>query len=301
MREVTAQIVIHLSHRDRNIHMNQRQELLNKIIAWLENNTEVATAILVGSDARNDHPSDEYSDYDIEIYTDKFEQYAQDESWLSRFGNIWVNVREKTDEGYPTRLVIYEGGLKVDFSLRPTSYLTKLIERGTLPNYYQEGCQFLVDKNSYQNKFKQCKFDTQSDDLNPKEFLRIVEEFWFEVWHIGKYLKRNDLWVAKFRDAGVKEFLLKMIEWHAKSVKGLDSNTWYQGRFMQEWTDVQTWEELDSCFGHFNAGDSWQALFSTMKLFRKLARETASNLEYEYPDEVDKNITDWVNNQYSRS
>lgn len=281
--------------------MNQREELFDKIISWLEDNDEVATAILVGSDARSDHPSDEYSDYDIEIYTDKFEQYAQDESWLSKFGNIWVNVREKTDEGYPTRLVIYEGSLKVDFSLRPVSYLTKLLEKNVLPNYYQEGYRFLVDRSLYKNKFEQCKFATHINDLNPKEFQRIVEEFWFEVWHIAKYLKRNDLWVVKFRDAGVKEFLLKMIEWNAKSVKGSDLNTWHQGRFIKEWTDVQTWNELDSCFGHFNASDTWKALFSTMKLFRRLAKETAANLKYQYPDEVDKNITDWVNNQHAKS
>lgn len=278
--------------------MNNRAELFNKIKNWLANKSDIKAAILVGSDARIDHPSDKYSDYDIEIYTDEFENYARDEKWLGEFGKIWVNVRDKTDEGFPTRLVIYEKSIKVDFSLRPVSYLTKLIKTGFLPNYYQLGYEFLTDRDSYKETFMALKFAPNEKDLDPKEFRRVVEEFWFEIWHIAKYLKRNDLWVAKFRDGCAKEFLLKMIEWHAKSINGVNFNTWHQGRFMNEWTDKQTWNDLKTCFGQFDAENSWKALLSTMSVFRRLAKEAAQNLKYQYPEKIDLFISQWVNAQY---
>lgn len=277
--------------------MNQSQVLFEKINAWLQDNPEILASILVGSVARKDHPSDQYSDYDIEIYSDNYESYAKNEKWLSQFGDIWVNVREKSDEGHPARLVIYNGGIKVDFSLHPTESLTKIIKKGVIPNYYQYGYRFLVDRGSFENEFRQCQFDAHFDDLNPSEFQRIIEEFWFEAWHIAKYLKRKDLWVVKVRDAGIKEFLLKMIEWHSKS-KNPNVNTWHQGRFMHEWADSKVLEELDSCFGHFNEVDSWKSLFAMMDLFRRVSKEAAKNLNYSYPTPVDVNISNWINAQF---
>lgn len=278
--------------------MNNRVEFFNKIKNWLANKSDIKAAILVGSDARVDHPSDKYSDYDIEIYTDEFVNYVQDEKWLGKFGNIWVNVRDKTDEGFPTCLVIYEESIKVDFSLRPVSYLTKLIKTGFLPNYYQQGYEFLSDRDSYKETYRALNFAPNAKDLDTKEFRRVIEEFWFEIWHIAKYLKRNDLWVVKFRDGCAKEFLLKMIEWHAKSINGVNFNTWHQGRFMKEWTDEHTWNDLKTCFSQFDAESSWKALLSTMNVFRRLAKETAQNLKYQYPEKVDLFISQWVDARY---
>lgn len=83
--------------------MVTRETLFLKILGWLQSHPDIKSAILVGSDTRKDHPSDEYSDYDIEIYTELYEKYTNDENWLNILGEVWVNVREKTDEGFLMR------------------------------------------------------------------------------------------------------------------------------------------------------------------------------------------------------
>lgn len=271
--------------------------MLEKIKKWLTSQPDIQASILVGSDVRTDHPADQYSDYDIEIYSDAFLEYANSERWLQELGSVWICVREMTNEDTPARLVIFEGGYKVDFSLFPLKVIENNVSSGVLPEIYGKGYEFLIDKNSYEDSFKKLKFTSHQDDLSEKEFHRIIEEFWFEVWHVAKYLKRGDLWTAKFRDNETKKFLLQMIEWHTKSIHGKDSNTWHQGKFMKEWVDNQTWEELQNVYGHFDTGDGWTALQATMGLFRRLGTETAKKMGFTYPENTDKKISAWVKDQ----
>lgn len=275
--------------------MNDKQKLLDKIKVWMEENPKIGAAILVGSRVRNDHPSDQYSDYDIEVYAENPEELTNNEAWLEIFDEVWVVVRDKTEDGFPTRLVIYDEGLKVDFSLRSIRSLRQMVEGGVRPNYYRDGYDFLVDKEGLVRKFEGMIEEPVEPTLSDKEFRRVVEEFWFEAWHVAKYLKREELWVAKSRDAGMKEFLRQMIEWRAMVVnKNEVIRVWPEGRFMQEWVDRQTWQDLKGCFGHFEAGDSWQSLEQTMKMFRRLAGEVAEKVGYQYPEKVDRKISSWI-------
>jgi aminoglycoside 6-adenylyltransferase len=92
----------------------------------------------------------------------------------------------------------------------------------------------------------------------------------------------------------LKSFLLKMIEWHEQSKHGWDYETYYSGKAMKSWASADTWNSLHQTFARFDGGDSWRSLFVTMNLFRQLARETAEKLGYPYPQEVDRNLTEFV-------
>ena len=116
--------------------------------------------------------------------------------------------------------------------------------------------------------------------------------------YVAKQIRRRELWIVKFRDWTMKEGLLKMIEWHARANQGWDYDTWHDGRFMLEWADPETQEGLYQVFGGFDTVDCWHALLSSMDLFRRLAQETASALDYSYPAELDGNVTDFVKMLY---
>jgi aminoglycoside 6-adenylyltransferase len=63
---------------------------------------------------------------------------------------------------------------------------------------------------------------------------------------------------------------------------------------MKSWASADTWESLHQTFAHFDRVDSWASLFATMNLFRRLALETAQMLDFTYPQEVDRNMTEFV-------
>jgi len=122
----------------------------------------------------------------------------------------------------------------------------------------------------------------------------VVQEFWFEAYHVAKYLKRDDLWAAKYRDWRLKELLLQVLEWREKSRHGWDYDTGYLGTRMKEWVEPWVWARLKEAFGRCEAADSWQALHHTMSIFRDVAQDAANRLGQRYPLEVDQQISHCV-------
>ncbi len=123
----------------------------------------------------------------------------------------------------------------------------------------------------------------------------MVKEFWFEVYHAGIYLKRGDLWSVKFRSWSAHNFLLKMIEWHAEAENDWRCSNPPIGKRMRSWISEDLWKDLHSIFGHFDAEDSWKALFNTMELFRRITAETARSLRFNSMEGLSGNMIGFVN------
>jgi aminoglycoside 6-adenylyltransferase len=128
-----------------------------------------------------------------------------------------------------------------------------------------------------------------------KSFTKNVNEFWFECYHVAKYLYRNDLWTAKLRDMATKELLRQMLEWRESGKRAWNFSAKNGGKEMQNWLNKNSWEALHQCFGKFDKKDSWHALNNTIKLFRKAAREMSRHLKYEYDEQLDRYISQFIN------
>lgn len=275
-----------------------QHEVLSKICTWAEDEEAIQVAILIGSRAI-DGKYDELSDYDISLFTTKETSYLKDDKWLSLINTHWICVHEKLawkDQEIPTRLVIFEGGAKVDFAFYPIEALIELSNAKSLPSDYDAGYKVLLDKGGLTEAIAKPSFQAF---LPPKpsqeEFERVVQEFWFEAYHVAKYLKREDLWRVKFREWEMKDpFLITMLRWHSGAKHGWNIKTHAQGKSMQSWVDEAIWKDLNTCFPHFNADDSWAALEQTTSLFRRIALETANLMNYSYPGEVDRNLSDFI-------
>jgi aminoglycoside 6-adenylyltransferase len=188
------------------------EALLASVLEWAQRDDNVLALITTGSTARADGRRDEFSDLDVELVTRDPQQLLDDDAWFEAFGEVWVTMRfDELD--YPTRLVVYEGGSKVDFTVAGVRRLEEMTER--LDPLYERGYRVLVDKASLAGGLPPA-----SGALRPhatpvqSEFDAVIEEFWFEVTHLPGYLARGELWVVKFRDWTMKEDLLKMLEWH---------------------------------------------------------------------------------------
>jgi len=270
------------------------QTFLDRIIKWGEQEEAVKALILQGSRAAG--IADEYSDYDLAVFCSTYEPYIQEESWLSNIKDVWVCVHEKVvqnDKVFPTRLVIFEGGIKADFTFYTMDVLEALGHKKSLPDEYNRGYLVLLDKESLAASLpKASGKERPANKPSEQEFLRVIKEFWFEVHHVAKYLKREDLWSAKFRSGSINDhFLLKMIQWHEEARLQWQSRMPPLGKRMHSWVDEDTWKALHQIFAHFDSKDSWQALMHTMELFRNIAIATSNKLGYNYPHDLDKHIT----------
>ena len=63
---------------------------------------------------------------------------------------------------------------------------------------------------------------------------------------------------------------------------------------MASWVDISTWNALQGVFAHFEADDSWNALFRILVLFRSLSTNIAHQLGFDYPKAMDDNISGFI-------
>ncbi|MBP5976847.1 aminoglycoside 6-adenylyltransferase [Brasilonema sp. CT11] len=273
--------------------MTKASEIFNRIIQWAEGEESIRAIILVGSRAQNE-PVDELADFDVAVFATSYQSYLQDDKWLFHFGQLWVYIPEQyeiaedneiAEDIVPTRLAIYEGGVKVDFAFHTVSLLSKL--------EWDTQSRIVLDKDGITANLK-CSEQKAQQPITEQEFINLVNEFWFEAYHVAKYLKREELWLVKFRDWSTKELLLQIIEWHKQAHYGWNYNTHYMGKHLKKWVDTNIWKALHQTFAHFDYADSRDALYGTMQLFRQLAQETAEQLGFTYPANVDESISEFI-------
>lgn len=273
--------------------LNRADEYLSRVVEWARREDDVRALILVGSRAGRE-PADDLADIDVSVFAKTSEPYTRNSEWLSAIGDVWVCVPDKFARGgevIPTRLVIFDGGVKVDFAFYGLHVLDELAGSDEL----DVGYRVLLDKDGATSRLKPPSFSARKHDAPTEaEFVSLCEEFWFEAYHVAKYLKRGDLWAAKFRDWSTKEMLLRMIELSERSRRGWDYDTGHMGKRMKSWAQANTWESLHRAFSRFDAEDGWRGLAATTELFSRLSKETADRLGFAYPDDAGRNITAFI-------
>jgi aminoglycoside 6-adenylyltransferase len=136
---------------------------------------------------------------------------------------------------------------------------------------------------------------TSSPQPTQDEFVGVVNDFLYHAVFTAKHMRRGELWwTVTCLNCHMQHLLLRMIEWHALATHGWKRDTWFRGRFLEEWAHPEAVNGLRQAFAHYDRKDIKLALSSTIDLFRRLATETATNLSYPYPLEADKNVTEWI-------
>jgi aminoglycoside 6-adenylyltransferase len=273
------------------------ENLLSRTLAWAQKESPIKVVIQLGSHMTG--MSDAYSDYDLALFCSSFEDFFNDEKWLSELGKIWVCVHETTRWGnktYPVLLIILEGVEKLDLTFYDRDVLQEILNSPTPPGEYNRGYKVLLDKDSLTTSMPLPSYkENPAGKPSQQEFERVIKEFWFEVHHVAKYLKREDLWAVKFRMGLINDhFLLKMIEWNEEAKRNWESLVPPLGKRMRSWVGPATWEALYKVFAHFDSQDSWKALMHTIELFRTLARDTAQRLGYSSLDDLDAHMSWYI-------
>ena len=113
---------------------------LARITEWAERQPDIRTIVLTGSRARDDGSVDETSDYDVEVFTTDRAKYETHAGWMEEIGDVWVYLPEtRADDRYLMRLVVFEGGMKLDFALAPTTVLEEMVTEQKLNSLCERG------------------------------------------------------------------------------------------------------------------------------------------------------------------
>ncbi len=282
------------------------EELIEQFCKWAENRDDIRAAVILGSRARVDHPADEWSDLDVVIITKNPEHYVSTADWVSNFRKPILTFIEPTASGNEKeRRVLYEDMLDVDFAIVPLQKAQAILgitsdheDQAGLSNLLGRGFRVLLDKDGMLRGLISSSLSADKHvQVKPTEegFLAIVNDFLYHAVFAAKHLRRGELWwTVTCLDGYMQDLLLRIIEWHAISTKGEKRDTWFRGRFLEEWADAKALKGLHQAFAHYDVTDVKRALLASISLFRDLATETAANMNYPYPGDASGKVTAWI-------
>lgn len=244
------------------------EEVIDKLTSWATRNDAVRAMVLTGSAAA--HQSHPLSDRDIEIYVTEPARLLEDESWWDQLGEVLVVERLPNPGWHPTRLVYYAGG-KIDFSIIPADALPTV--------RHDRPFTVLLDKDGLASSLSQVAAEVSLPDQ--ATFDERLNWGYAAALMEAKAIVRDEPWSAKLRDGDLKESLLILIEWDHLARYGLDYDVRFLGSRMRQWMDPDVQEDLERCWGRFDARDSADALRSSVSLFGKVAVRVAQVLGFE--------------------
>lgn len=258
--------------------------LESRLADWAAAQPHIRAVLLIGSRARD--TADRWSDLDTLILTTDAERYAADDGWLREFGEVWLTALETTGGGHNEWFALYagEGGdvLKLDAVLipvdDPTLDLDALLAIFPYQGVISRGCRVLYDSAGVPRTIAEKPFSPPPPPTQDT-FNHLVGSFLIDTLTGAKFVERGDLWRAqRWLAEFLRPCLLKMIEWHAHG-----QNTWYAGRYMDEWADPRLIAALPAIFADHNPEHMKAALLAMLDLFRWLGEETGARFGYTYP------------------
>ncbi len=274
--------------------------MLDKIQKWAETQPEIRVVLLTSSRANENKKIDQLSDYDVELYIENMKPYVENNDWLSNFGEVLILLPEKRELlgiEQQTRMVIYKSGDKVDFTLADIAVLKEICRLSHLPDWLDDGYRVLLDKEGLTKNLKRPVYKSYIPKKpSAEEYRSLVNEFWWETTYVAKNLWRQEILPAKYSSDYVIRYklLLRMLEWYIQINRGWKCRTGFVGKGAMKSLNESEQNELSGIFSGADIKDNWQALFNTIRFFRKISVEVADNLGYKYPYELDTDVFEYI-------
>lgn len=262
--------------------MESPASLINKIISISLLDPRIDAVVLTGSRGR-EQDIDSYSDIDIELIGYGATELFKQKHWIDNFGKPLTALHllnsEEDAPDWPTCLVIYEEGRKIDFTFAEPERLSKMKHEG-LDATFSRGFIVLLDKTGITDGLP----DTINQQLllptplTAGEFAEVIADFWHEAHQVAIALTRDELWVAWSRSADMKQYFLMMIE---RLVAIQNGDVWYKGRKYHEWMPEKYIKSIETIFNCGTVNSAALSLHCLMRCFDEVTTELAKLYGYD--------------------
>jgi aminoglycoside 6-adenylyltransferase len=124
----------------------------------------------------------------------------------------------------------------------------------------------------------------------------VIEVFFHEATYVAKHLWRDDLMAAKYSLDQVMKLkkLRMMLEWRVEIDHNWSLKVGAYGRGLKKGIKPEVWFELERTYVGAGVEENWEALFETIFLFRKVAKEVGNRLGFTYPNDLDRRMMDYL-------
>ncbi len=269
--------------------------MFERFAQWGEQQASVRTMLLTSSRASPIAPVDIFSDYDVILVVTDIRPFFDSRAWLEDFGAVLALYRDPmtSEEGLETSGYVtqYEDGLKIDFTLWTVEHLRRVVAADSLPDEFDAGYRILLDKDNLTNGLKpptyKAYIPTPPTDA---AYQATIESFFLDTCYVAKFLWRDDIIAAKhLLDHFIKQdYLIPMLVWRSEIDHGWSVKPGLYGRRLKQWLRPNLWAQVEQTYAGADPEANWEALFTTISLFRQVAQEVGERLGYVYPDAMER-------------
>jgi aminoglycoside 6-adenylyltransferase len=253
--------------------------VLRRILDWADADDAVRVVVLTSTRARAEGPPDALSDYDVIVALDDVDAFDPAAAYgqpAARWGD------EHQAHGVVARFrgVVYEDGVKVDWTLWPAS-VPALVATHGLTDALDVGYRVLLDRDGTTAAWPEPTFRAHIPTRpSAEEYSALVEEFWWSATYAGKARARGELLFERFVvDVDLTHGCLRrMLEWRVELDRDWSWRPGAYGRGLERELPSDLAQELAAADGSFER---------TVALFRRVAGEVGAALGYAYPQRAD--------------
>jgi aminoglycoside 6-adenylyltransferase len=284
------------------IHPPDADTVLEGLVAWASERDAVRAVVLTSTRARPDAPTDLFSDYDIILAVSEVKPFFDDRTWLEDFGSVLVlysDPMRKLPGGESFAYITqYESGLKIDFTVQSPGILRSIAASGELPPDLDVGYRVLQDKDGLADGLPEPTYRAYVPRRpTEEEYLTRVEEFFHEATYVAKHLWRDELLPAKYNlDYAMKHRdLRQMLDWLVETEHDWSLPTRAYGKGLKRQLPDDVWGALERTYVGAGIKENWDALFATIDLFARTARQVAGSLGFRYPADMEDRVRGYLN------
>lgn len=263
--------------------MKGKNITLSTIIHVAKINELVRGAVLNGSRANPDAPTDELSDFDVIYVVRDVALLVEDKSWLEPFGDrLIMQEPDAMDGAWPKQshryafLMQFTDGNRIDLTL---------IEKKHYENSKKDSLsRVLLDKDQ---NFLDIPHPSESDYLpappSQKEFFNCCNEFFWVSLYVAKGLARNQVVYAKaMLEQHVRQEFIRLLIWYAGILTGFSKNMGNCGKYLDKYLDESTWQAILATYTDHQLESMWPALLAMCDLFDRVAAELSKHFNFPY-------------------
>ncbi|MGE7846987.1 aminoglycoside 6-adenylyltransferase [Bacillus cereus] len=276
--------------------MRTEKEMLDLIINTAIEDERIRAVIMNGSRVNPNVKRDCFQDYDIMYVVNDIQSFTSNHNWVHRFGEIMIvqmpeemSLVQPDEDGKFPYLMQFMDGNRIDLTLVPVELIKKFVGQDSLS-------KLLLDKDNCLEEFPPA---SEKDYLvkkpTEKEFLDCCNEFWWCSTNAAKGLWREELSYAKgMLEGPVRDMFIVMLEWHIGMKTDSTVNTGKFGKHFEQYIEEDMWEQFKRTFSNAEYENIWESFFVMGDLFREVANEIANTYEYQYPQDEDDKVTNYL-------
>lgn len=276
-----------------------------ELVKWADSQEAVRAVLLTSTRAIPGAPVDILSDYDVILVLRDIQPFVSDHSWLAAFGEVlvayWdpIHVDPQFGIAHCSNVIQYRDGLKIDFTLWPVTLLQRISAAPSLPAELDAGYRVLIDKDQITMGMRApsgMAYVPKPPTLQAYQLM--INDFLSDAPYMAKCLWRNELMPAKWcLDYDMKQVYLRpMLEWLVEIDHDWLIPVGLLGKGLKKYLPRYIWTALEQTYTGADIKNNWVALNHTLELFCNVSRQVGSALGYSYPEELHKNVVDFVEN-----